>query len=266
METSSSAFGGMREVFYIERRIVMNETIALQLKHRSIRKFTNDPIPAEQKAAIIQAAQHAATSSNMQAYSIIGVTDSAMRQELAAFAGNQAYIMECPWFLVFCADLYRYETAVHLHTSAEVTGNVENFLVASVDAALAAQNAAIAAESLGLGIVYIGGLRNRPAEVSRLLQLPKLVYPVFGMCLGVPDQEPLPRPRLPQAAVYHENTYSVEGCKEGIAAYDEAIHAYMTERTQGKVDTTWSKEMAAKSLRPREHMKEFLRGQGFELQ
>lgn len=244
----------------------MNDTIALLLKHRSIRKFTIDPVSNEQTSAIIEAAQHAATSSNMQAYSIIGVTDAELKKELSVLAGNQAYIRDCPLFLVFCADLHRFEAAVQLHAETVVSGNVENFLVASIDAALAAQNAAVAAESLGLGIVYIGAVRNKPKEVSELLKLPKLVYPVFGMCIGVPDQEPLPRPRLPKAAVYHENTYSSAGFPAEIEVYDELIRAYMHERTQGKVETTWSKEMAAKAPRTREHMKEFLRGQGFELQ
>lgn len=243
----------------------MNDTISLLQKHRSIRKFTDAPVTPEQLSAILASAQAASTSSNMQAYSVIGVTDAGLKRQLAELAGNQAYVGECPLFLVWCADLRRYEQAVRRHTDAPVTGNAENFLVATVDAALAAQNAAIAAESLGLGVVYIGGLRNRPAEVSRLLQLPQLVYPVFGMCIGMPDQEPLLRPRLPLEAVYHENRYTEERYPAAIDAYDEAIRAYMAERTGGKTDTVWSKEMAAKAIRPRKHMKAFLSSQGFEI-
>ncbi|MBD0382770.1 oxygen-insensitive NADPH nitroreductase [Paenibacillus sedimenti] len=241
----------------------MNEIIALLQNHRSIRKFTGDPVSEAQLSAILAAAQAASTSSNMQAYSVIGVTDAELKKQLAVLAGNQAYVSECPLFLVWCADLHRYEKAVRLHADTPVTGNAENFIVATVDAALAAQNAAVAAESLGLGVVYIGGLRNNPAEVSRLLGLPQLVYPVFGMCIGMPDQEPLHRPRLPREAVYHENRYTDNS--DAILAYDETIREYMKERTLGKVDTTWSKEMAAKALRPREHMKSFLRMQGFEI-
>ncbi|UJF34722.1 oxygen-insensitive NADPH nitroreductase [Paenibacillus hexagrammi] len=243
----------------------MNDVISLLQAHRSIRKFTKAPVAEEQRRAILTAAQAASTSSNMQAYSVISVTDEALKSELAELAGNQVYIKECPLFLVWCADLHRYEQAVRLHSDAPVTGNAENFIVATVDAALAAQNAAVAAESLGLGVVYIGGLRNQPAEVSRLLQLPQLVYPVFGMCIGMPDQEPLLRPRLPLEAVYHENRYTAEKQHTAIADYDESIRSYMKERTGGKVSTVWSKEMAAKALRPREHMKAFLSTQGFNM-
>ncbi|MEW9698305.1 oxygen-insensitive NADPH nitroreductase [Paenibacillus sp. SI8] len=242
----------------------MNEIISLLRNHRSIRKFTDEPVTQDQLNAILSAAQAASTSSNMQAFSVIGITDAELRNQLAGLAGNQAYVSQCPLFLVWCADLRRYEQAVRRHTDTAVTGNAENFLIATVDTALAAQNAAIAAESLGLGVVYIGGLRNNPAEVSQLLGLPQLVYPVFGMCIGMPDQEPLYRPRLPQEAVYHENRYTDK--PGAIDVYDEEIRDYMKKRTGGKADTTWSKEMAAKALRPREHMKSFLRTQGFEIE
>ncbi|NOV01261.1 oxygen-insensitive NADPH nitroreductase [Paenibacillus planticolens] len=239
----------------------MNEVIQLLQNHRSIRKFTDQPVTEAQLQAIIASAQAASTSSNMQAFSVIHVTDGDLKNQLAALAGNQAYVSECPLFLVWCADLHRYAQAAHRHADTPITGNAENLIIATVDAALAAQNAAIAAESLGLGVVYIGGLRNKPAEVSRLLGLPQLVYPVFGMCIGMPDQEPLQRPRLPLEAVYHENRYTDN--EESVSRYDETIRGYMNVRTGGKVDTTWSKEMAAKALRPREHMKAFLHSQGF---
>jgi FMN reductase (NADPH) len=247
-----------------ERLLNMNETMALLQKHRSIRKFKDEPVSKEQLGAILSSAQAASTSSNMQAYSVIGVTDEELKKQLAELSGHQAYVAECPLFLVWCADLRRYAQAVHRHADTPVTGNAENFLVATVDAALAAQNAAIAAESLGLGVVYIGGLRNKPAEVSQLLELPQLVYPVFGMCLGMPDQEPLHRPRLPQQAIYHENRYM--DAPDEIDVYDETIRDYMKQRTGGKVDTTWSKEMASKASKPRDHMKAFLQSQGFELE
>lgn len=242
----------------------MNEIISLLQNHRSIRKFTNEPVSSEQRDAILAAAQAASTSSNMQAYSVIHLTDDGLKNQLAALAGNQAYVSECPLFLVWCADLHRYAQAAHRHGDTPVTGNAENFIVATVDAALAAQNAAIAAESLGLGVVYIGGLRNKPAEVSQLLGLPKLVYPIFGMCIGMPDQEPLLRPRLPQEAVYHENRYTDN--EGAVDVYDESFRDYMKIRSVGKVDTTWSKDMAAKAQRPREHMKPFLSTQGFEIE
>lgn len=244
----------------------MNETIELLLNHRSIRKFKEEPVSGEQLSAVIDAAQHASTSSNMQAFSIIGITDMALRKQLAALAGNQAYIEQCPVFLVWCADLYRYEHAASRHYQGELLSTTENFIVATVDAALAAQNAAIAAESLGLGIVYIGGIRNNPQQIAELLGLPEHVYPVFGMCMGVPDQEPLVRPRLPRQAVYHENSYSTTSLEQAIDQYDETVSAYMRDRSNGQADTSWSQAMAAKAAPQRLHMREFLLKRGFKLE
>ncbi|MFF2483887.1 oxygen-insensitive NADPH nitroreductase [Paenibacillus sp. NPDC058071] len=247
----------------------MNETIRLMQNHRSIRKFTGQPVTDEQLDAIIEAAQHASTSSNMQAFSVIGVTDPVLKEQLAELAGGQAYVAECPIFLVWCADLYRFERAAGRHLKEEQkeqTSTTENFIISTVDATLAAQNAALAAESLGLGIVYIGGIRNQPKRVSELLGLPEKVYPVFGMCIGVPDQEPLSRPRLPKEAVFHRNMYQIERTDQAIDEYDATISAYMRERSDGKTDATWSQAMAAKTAQKRLHMREFLKDQGFRLE
>lgn len=245
----------------------MNAVIELLQRHRSIRRFKPEPLQGEQIAAIIRSAQMASSSSNVQAYSIIGVTDPGKKRELAILCGNQRYVEECPLFLVWCADLERLRLACEQQQVEMVHGTMENFIVATVDVALAAQNAAIAAESLGLGIVYIGGIRSQPREVSRLLHLPQLVYPVFGMCVGYPDQEPDPRPRLPVQAVYHENTYSAKPFKEAIDEYDRIMREYYLRRTGGKRDTTWSEEMAAKFRQAvRKHMRAYLEEQGFRFE
>jgi len=245
----------------------VNETIALLNRHRSIRKFKADPIPEDRFTAIIQSAQRAPTSSNMQAYSVIAVTDSDKKKTLAELAGNQAYVAECPVFLVWCADLYRLKAACEPEGGADIPASTEIFIIATVDAALAAQNAAIAAESLGLGTVFIGGIRNNPQQVSDLLGLPELVYPVFGMCLGYPDEEPTQRPRLPMRAVLHYNGYSDHAYRDSIAEYNEQLRHYMLTRKGGGRDTTWSKEMAARLRTNRRlHMKSFLANRGFFLE
>lgn len=244
----------------------MNDTISLLMNHRSIRKFKDQPVTEEQLRAIVSAAQMASTSSNVQAYTVIAATDPELKKRLAELAGNQAYVEQCPVFLVWCADLYRLKqvTAEPLQGRESHEDTTENFIVATVDAALAAQNAAIAAESLGLGIVYIGGVRNRIAELSELLGLPELVYPVFGMCVGVPDQEPGQRPRLPMPSVLHYNGYSKEQSVAPVREYDVTMAAYLKERTGGKRDVTWSQVMADRLGEPiRLHMKPFLDGKGF---
>lgn len=244
---------------------VTNDTVSLLMSHASVRQFQDRPVSEEQLAAIIGAGQMASTSSNVQAYSVIAVTDPSLKAQLSALSGNQAYIEQCPVFLVWCADLYRLHEATEPHLqSAEVFESTENFIVATVDAALAAQNAAIAAESLGMGIVYIGGVRNNIAELSELLGLPDRVYPVFGMCLGYPAGTSGLRPRLPLEAVLHRNGYNKEKTAEQVAVYDEVSSKYMHERTGGQSDKPWSAMMAGRFAEPaRMHMKEFLLQKGF---
>ncbi len=147
-----------------------------------------------------------------------------------------------------------------------IEGYTETFIIATVDTAIAAQNAMIAAESLGLGGVYIGGIRNDPSKVCKLLDIPKNVYPVFGMCLGYPNHDPETKPRLPLDVVFKNDTYSTEGDEDKIKEYDKAVKEYYIKRTKGKRDDTWTQQMTDKmsqELRP--HMKEFLRDQGFEM-
>ncbi|MFF2019196.1 oxygen-insensitive NADPH nitroreductase [Paenibacillus sp. NPDC058177] len=244
-----------------------NETLELLNRHGSVRQYKDTPVSEEQLAAIIGAAQMASTSSNVQAYSVISVTDPGLRSQLAALAGNQAYIEQAPVFLVWCADLYRLREASTPHLVADsptYEDTTENLIVATVDVALAAQNAAVAAESLGLGIVYIGGIRSKIAEVSELLGLPDLVYPVFGMCVGYPAARAGLRPRLPLQAVLHRNGYDAATTLEQAKAYDEESRVYMRERTGGANDTPWSAMMAKRISEPaRMQLKDFLQAKGF---
>ncbi len=112
-----------------------------------------------------------------------------------------------PVFLVFCADLNRLEAVCRIHDIAAEKGWAEQFVTATVDAALLAQNVLLAAESLGMGGVFIGGIRNDPQTVCELLEIPDQVYPVFGMCLGWPAHDPPPKPRLPADAILFTDRY-----------------------------------------------------------
>ncbi|WNS41849.1 oxygen-insensitive NADPH nitroreductase [Paenibacillus sp. MMS20-IR301] len=244
----------------------VSETIKLLHRHTSVRQFQDKPVSDELLAAIIGAGQMASTSSNVQAYSVIAVTEQPLKAQLSALSGNQAYIEQCPVFLVWCADLYRLREAAapHLQGTESYEDTTENLIVATVDAALAAQNAAVAAESLGLGIVYIGGIRNEIAKAAELLGLPELVYPVFGMCLGYPAAVNGVRPRLPLAAVLHHNRYDAGTTVQQAGVYDDISRDYMRERTGGQSDTAWSEMMAKRQTQPsRLHMKEFLLNKGF---
>lgn len=244
----------------------MNPTIERLKSHRSIRKFQDRRIPRELFEELIRAGQSAATSSHVQAYSIIHVVDPKNRETLAELSGGQRYVAECSDFLVFCADMKRATDAAERAGAEVIRGMTEQLLVASIDAALVAQNVATAAESEGLGLCYIGGIRNNPAEVSELLRLPDHVYPVFGMCLGYPDQNPEVKPRLPLASILKEDYYQDECDPELVAEFDATMHSYYQARTGGNKDTTWSEQLKplfTSKLRP--HMRDFLRGKGFEM-
>ncbi|MEC8642781.1 MAG: nitroreductase family protein, partial [Pseudomonadota bacterium] len=174
------------------------------------------------------------------------------------------YVEEAPEFLVFCADLSRSMRCCEMHGGKAAEGLTEQFIIATVDTALYAQNLVVAAESAGLGICYIGALRNDPARVTEILELPQQVYPVFGMCLGYPDQDPEVKPRLPLSVVLKENGYHTAGEAEAIAAYDERMRAYYAARTDNQKAQGWSEQMAGLLGREgRPHMLEFLRSQGF---
>ena len=145
-----------------------NDTLALLLSHRSVRAYRTDPLPAGTLETLIAAAQSAATSSNLQTWSVVSVTDPEKKKVLAEIANNQKHIEQCPLFLVFLADVSRLDRLASAKSMTfEGLPYVETFLVAAIDAALAAQNAVIAAESLGLSTVYIGAMRNDVERVAR---------------------------------------------------------------------------------------------------
>lgn len=244
----------------------MNSTIELLLSHRSIRKFTDELVDQATVEKIVSCGQAAATSSNVQAVTVIQVHDAAKREALAAFAGGQPYVASAGAFLVYCADMNRPRFACEKQDGTFSPGMTEHFIIATVDVALAAQNAVVAAESLGLGICYIGGLRNKPSEVSDLLELPEHVYPVFGLCLGHPAQDPEVKPRMPLNGVLMHDKYDSEVFDRNIDQYDATVQQYYKTRTGGNKDSTWSQEMKAlvgKESRP--HMNGFLKDRRFLL-
>ncbi|AYN26910.1 oxygen-insensitive NADPH nitroreductase [Buttiauxella ferragutiae ATCC 51602] len=213
----------------------MTPTIDLLRSHRSIRRFTDAPITDEQRAAIIASAQAASSSSFLQCSSIIRITDKSLREQLVALTGGQKHVAQAAEFWIFCADFNR-----HLQICPEAQlGLAEQLLLGVVDTALLAQNAFTAAESLGLGGVYIGGIRNSIETVTELLALPKHVLPLFGLCLGWPDEDHDIKPRMPAAMVVHENSYKPVDA-EVLAQYDEEMAQYYLSRGSNARRDTWS--------------------------
>ena len=193
-------------------------TIDLMHCHGSVRKYKADPVPAKLLETIVGAAQRGSTSSNLQVVSVVAVTNPTKRQRLAEICG-QEHVAQAPVVLVWCADLRRLDQACELRGYSQVTEYVENFLVCVLDVGIAAQNGSLAAESLGLGMCYLGSIRNNPQGVIDLLTLPRLVFPVVGMALGWPAAPPPVRPRLPVSAVLFWEAYDQ-------ASQDASLHEY----------------------------------------
>ena len=232
--------------------------------HRSIRKFKDKAIPEEILETILTSAQCAATSNFVQAYTIIRVDNQQNRQAIAKISGSQQWIIDAPVFLVFLADLNRLEAACRKHGKEMADGYMEQFIVATVDTALIGQNTLLAAESMGLGGVFIGAIRNNPKKICDMLNLPENTYPVFGMCLGYPDDQPPMKPRLPLEGIFMKETYQTDGGDALLEAYDETTRAYFLSRDSNLKDETWSCQMAgfmSQIVRP--HMKAFITSQGF---
>lgn len=248
-----------------------NDTIALLLSHRSVRGYRADPLPEGTLETLIAAAQSASTSSNLQAWSVVAVTNPEKKARLARVANNQKHIEQCPLFLVWVADISRNaRLAEQESVMLETLPYLETFLVAVIDAALAAQNAVVAAESLGLSIVYIGALRNDPAEVAELLSLPKGAMGVFGLCVGykAPGVTNEVKPRLPQSVVLHRERYDATGERTARAGYDKLMAAF-SQRNEMAMDS-WTRRVIGRmgkiaAMSGRHKLVEILRGMGFGL-
>lgn len=248
----------------------MNQTISVIQKHYSIRKYEEKPLSDEQITEIVKCAQMAPTSNFVQAYTVVGIKNKATKQKIAELAGNQPYVSENGHFFVFCADFHRHTLCAEIEGSKQplVLESTEKFLVAAVDTALAAQNAVVAAESMGLGTVYIGGIRSNIKEVSELLKLPKHVFPIVGLVVGYPSQQSEPKPRLPIENVYHEEQYEQDDelLKEQLKNYNEVISNYYEKRTNGARSDRWTEQITKMlTVEKRIALKDFLIEKGYLL-
>lgn len=248
-----------------------NDVLALLLSHRTSRAYTPEPVTADMLEMLVAAAQSAPTSSNMQAWSVVAVEDPARKAALARVTGGQAHVTQAPLVLVFLADLARIDAvAAARGTKLETLDYTESFLISSLDAALAAQNVVVAAESMGLGTCYLGSLRNDVTEVARVLELPPRCYGVFGLTVGHPDPAVLTgvKPRLAQEAVLHRETYSAAGQAEAAARYDAHMLAF--KREQGQDNQPWTDQTIQRlakvaAMRGRDVLRQGLARLGFQL-
>lgn len=243
------------------------------LSHRSVRHFLPDALPEGTLETLVAAAQSAATSSNLQAWSVIAIEAPERRAQLAELAGHQAHVRQAPLFLAWLADVSRIERiAQYQQKHAEGVQYLDTTLLAVIDAALAAQNAVLAAEALGLGTVYIGGLRNQPEAVAQLLGTPAGVFPIFGLVVGQPDPTARPaaiKPRLAQSAVLHRERYQApQSLEDEIGDFDQRLAAF--QAAQGMPTNHWSEQVVmrlrdAAALHGRAQLSQSLQRAGLSL-
>jgi nitroreductase len=242
------------------------------LAHRSVRAFLPEAPPDGLVETLIAAAQSASSSSNLQPWSVVAVTDPDRKARLSKLVGDQAFVREAPLFLVWLIDFNRLtKVAEAQHRAVEGLDYTESFLLGAVDTSLAAQNAFVALESLGFGAVCVGAIRNRPAEVAAELNLPPKVFALFGMAIGRPDpaRPAAIKPRLPQTAVLFREQYAWRHAQAvAVERYNPAIRSFQAE--QGMPVQSWTVQAVTRtrdhtSLAGRHVIKAVLRGLGFAL-
>ncbi|MEG2070572.1 MAG: nitroreductase family protein [Bacteroidales bacterium] len=187
---------------------MMNSTIETMLNHRSIRKFCDRKIEKENLELILKAACNGSTMGNLQLYSIIITQDKEMMQKMAPFHHHQPIATNAPLILTFCADFNRFNQYCHYrNTETEAYNNLQSYHWAVTDALIAAQNACVAAESLGLGLCWLGTITFNPDQFIEALHLPENVIPVACIAMGYADEQPELTDKLPLEALIHYETY-----------------------------------------------------------
>lgn len=227
--------------------IALTEVVQTILGHKSCRSYADAPLADGLLELLVVAAQSAPSSCNLQAWSVVAVTDPVIRQWLNVVCGDQHHVAHAPVFLCFMIELARLEAISAANQQpGDTLDTLEMLLVGTIDAALAAQNLATAAASHGLGTCYIGGLRNQIDAVAEILALPPRVAPVFGMTLGFPAQgwDGAVKPRLPQALVLHRDTYSTQDPMPAVRAYEQRLGAF--EAAPGRQAIPWGQKSAAR--------------------
>lgn len=203
----------------------MNNAVETIKNHRTYRHFKNTPLPDADVQTIIDCARQAPSWMNGQHYAIINITSPELRQKIAALQPANPQIGTCGTYLVFVADLHRADLCSRAAGgSYAAAGDPDSLITAVTDTALAAQNAVVAAESLGYATCYTGGIRSIAVELSGLLKLPKNTFPIVGLCIGEPDIEMKLKPRMPEQVVYAENVYPDDAVvSDGLAEYEKIM-------------------------------------------
>ncbi|MBO5249495.1 MAG: nitroreductase family protein [Muribaculaceae bacterium] len=212
------------------------------LNRRSIRRYERESIPSEQMEFIYDAIRNTPTSYNGQQFSVIDVTDQAIKEKLYELT-QQKQIKTCNHFLVFCADYNKIRTIAKAKDieMPPFEHTADGVIVGIVDASLAMMSAVVAAESCGLGTCCIGYTRTAaPREISEILKLPKGVYCVCGLAIGIPRETPDLKPKQPTSLMIHQNHYRTDNLTNDLLDYDSTVTHFNANRSGTKSDNDWA--------------------------
>mgnify|MGYP004469191171 CR=1 FL=1 len=245
----------------------MTEIDEQALQHRSIRRYADQPLSKTQLTELVAVAQATASSKFMQQFSLIHITNPELRAQIAAVT-TYDYVAGNGDLFVFVLDQARNVALVQgSGQSIHQLTNWDALIGGVFDSTLAAQNMTAAAERSGLGAVYLGSILNDPQAMIDLLHLPKYTFPILGLMIGTPAEEPDLKPRLPQQLVYADNAYP-QSDAVALAQYDDQLRHYYHTRKWGQKDTSYTESMVkhlAGSLHHRDDIGRILAKQGFEL-
>ena len=229
-------------------QMIHNATIDQQVNHRSIRKFKDQQLTEEQLTTLYTVFQHTATSLFMQNATLLHITDETKRAKIRELCG-QKYVGAQGDLFIFVVDLYRNQQIRQqlgkddgrLHTT-------DIFFQGLADTLLAWQNVANAVESMGLGYVPLGTINDHPLAMLDVLDLPKLTFPALGMQVGIPDQDPQLKPRLPLEFTTFENDYPRDFTVDNLKDYDQVVTTYYDLRDTNKRIDSFTKQITGEKL------------------
>ena len=213
------------------------------LERTSVRRYEREPIPEETMQFIYDAIRNTPTSYNGQQFSVIDISDQKLKEDLYMLT-NQKQLKTCNRLLIFCSD-YNKITKLAERKGFEVppfTDTMDGVTIGIIDAALAMMSAVVAAQAAGLGSNCVGYLRTvDPAKVAEMLHLPKGVFVVCGLALGVPREHPDLKPKQPNETVFFKNRYCEDEKKlvDDLEAYDAEVRHYNATRSGGTTDNDW---------------------------
>lgn len=240
--------------------------IDVLLNHRTIREFKSSPMPPQQLSILLDIAKRTATSMGLQSFSIIRIVNPELKAAIAEVC-NQEYVARVPELFIFIVDAYRNSRIVREQgITSDIERDSDRFFQGWTDAAIAAQNMVAAAELGGFGTVFFGSILNNVPKMIELLKLPELTFPVVGVGIGVPNQKPQLKPRMPREANVFDDSYTVfDSYLELLEDYDEEMEQYYDMRDTNRRVDSFTKQVAGKKAVPlRQKLIQQAEAQGFK--